>query len=68
MRGALLADGAGEPAGVDAADANPALGAIGIVAPASRYAEARVSQGLAALGTLRRQAFAGNAAAPVEAP
>ncbi|MCB1360860.1 MAG: helix-turn-helix domain-containing protein [Rhodobacteraceae bacterium] len=50
------------------ADANPALGAIGIVAPASRYAEARVSQGLAALGTLRRQAFAGNAAAPVEAP
>ena len=43
------------------ADANPALGALGLVSPASRYDEARVPVLLAALADLRIRAFAGTA-------
>ncbi|WP_168192116.1 IclR family transcriptional regulator [Pararhodobacter marinus] len=41
-------------------DANPALGAIGLVGPASRYGDERLPPLLGALAGLRAGAFAGN--------
>lgn len=43
-------------------DANPALGAIGLVGPSSRFSEAALAGWLGALADLRARAFSGGAA------
>lgn len=49
-----------------APDANPALGVLCVVGPASRFSDARLAPLLDALAALRRDAFAGSA--PQDAP